>query len=67
MTLKKYSKKPGVCAENHVRAVVGQPSAQRWLDITLHFSADYQGFFLSTPKKYSNSPPKIPNLHEVVA
>jgi hypothetical protein len=40
-----------VCAENRVRAIVSQPSAQHWLDVSLGVSADYPGFFINTHKK----------------
>jgi hypothetical protein len=44
---KKYLKKPGVCAENRVRAIVGQPSARRRDDVKPRVSADYPGFFIN--------------------
>jgi hypothetical protein len=38
-----------VCAENRVRAIVGRPSAQRWLDVNPGVSANYLGFFYERP------------------
>jgi hypothetical protein len=40
-----------VCAENRVRTVVGQPSAQLLLDVSPGVSAEFLGFFINTQKK----------------
>jgi non-canonical (house-cleaning) NTP pyrophosphatase len=47
MTSKKLFKKTVVCAENRVRAVVGQPPAQHWLGLKSGISADYLVFFIN--------------------
>jgi hypothetical protein len=36
-----------MCAENQVSAFVGQPSAQRWLDVNPGVSTDYLVFFIN--------------------